>query len=136
MASDVDVARRLTQDGYVAGDLEVFDALIADDFVDHDALPGFPPDKDGLKQTAAMVFAAFSDRVVDEDVVETTDGRVVASWTLTATHSGELLGIPPSNVTVRARGIDIYRCEEGRIVEHWGAVDMSDVMEKAQGAAA
>ncbi len=136
MASDVDVVRRLTTEGYVAGDLDVFDELIADDFIDHDALPGFPPGKDGLMQTAQMVFAAFSDRAVDEDIVETTDGRVVASWTLTATHSGELLGMPPSNVTVRARGIDIYRCEGGRIVEHWGAIDMSDVMQKAQGAAA
>jgi predicted SnoaL-like aldol condensation-catalyzing enzyme len=32
---------------------------------------------------------------------------------------------------VQVRGIEIFRCEGGKIVEHWGAVDMSDVFEKA-----
>jgi len=31
------------------------------------------------------------------------------------------------------RGVEIFRCESGKIVEHWGAVDMSDVAEKAMG---
>jgi predicted SnoaL-like aldol condensation-catalyzing enzyme len=29
--------------------------------------------------------------------------------------------------------VEIFRCENGKIVEHWGAVDMSDVAEKAMG---
>ena len=27
--------------------------------------------------------------------------------------------------------MEIFRCEGGKIVEHWGAVDMSDVFMKA-----
>ena len=63
------------------------------------------------------------------------DGRVVENWAMTATHTGEAFGLPASGKSIRVRGVEIFRCEEGKVVEHWGAVDMSDVAEKALGSA-
>ena len=63
------------------------------------------------------------------------DDRVIENWAITGVHNGEAFGLPPSGQSARVRGIEIFRCANGKIVEHWGAVDMSDVVEKAMGSA-
>ncbi len=79
-----------------------------------------------------MVTAAMSNvRLEFDEYIETTDGRVVESWLMAATHTGEAFGLPPSNQEVLVRGIEIWRCADGKIVEHWGSVDMADVFMKA-----
>ncbi len=69
-----------------------------------------------------------------DELIDTADGRVVESWAMSGVHSGEAFGLPPSGQRVRVRGVEIFRCADGKIVEHWGAVDMSDFIEKAMGA--
>lgn len=69
-----------------------------------------------------------------DEFLDTADGRVVESWAMTARHTGELFGVPPTGVTARVRGVEIWCCAGGKIVEHWGAVDMSDFFEKAEAA--
>ena len=132
MGADADVIRRLTEQVFVGGDFTSWDDLVADEFVDHDPMPGLPPNKAGQRQIAEMVVGAFSERKAEsDDCVETTDGRVVENWLFTGRHTGEMMGIPPSGKDIHVRGIEIWRCADGRIVEHWGVVDMSDVFEKA-----
>jgi len=134
MGADSDLVRRLTDEVFLAGDLGAIDATVADDFVSHDPPPGFSGDKEGFRGIAGLVVRAFSDRTMDfDDFVETTDGRVVENWAMLGTHTGEAFGIPPSNRKVRVRGMELWRCADGRIVEHWGTVDMSDLFANAQG---
>ena len=117
---------------FIDGDFSHWDDLIGDDFVDHDPMPGMPNDKKGQRQTAEAVVAAFSARNAENDeMIETTDGRVVENWLFAGKHTGEMMGIPPSGKDIHVRGIEIWRCADGRIVEHWGVVDISDVLEKA-----
>jgi predicted ester cyclase len=66
-----------------------------------------------------------------QDLAETADGRVVENWIMTGTHTGEAMGIPPSNQEVRVRGMELWRVANGKIAEHWGVVDISDVLQKA-----
>ena len=133
MGSDASVVRRLTDEAFIGGNLAVFDEVVADDFVSHDAPPGVPGTKEGLRALAEMVTGAFSDRKMEfDELIDTADGRVVENWAMTGTHSGDTFGVPASGQTVRVRGVEIWRCSGGRIVEHWAAVDMSDVFEKAQ----
>jgi steroid delta-isomerase-like uncharacterized protein len=136
MSADMDVVQRLTTEGYLKGDLAVFDELVADGLVDHDPGAGFPGTKEGWRQAAEMVVSAFSDRQLElDDYLESTDGRIINSWAMRATHTGEAMGFPATGASVRFRGIDIFRCSDGQIAEHWGAFDMSDFMEKIQAAA-
>lgn len=133
MGADADVVRRVTDEGFIGGNLAVFDELFAEDFVSHDPPPGTPATRDGFRAMAEMVAGAFSDRKMEfDEFVDTTDGRVVESWAMLASHTGEAFGLPGSGQAVRVRGVEIWRCSGGKIVEHWGAVDMSDVFEKAQ----
>ena len=132
MGADSEVVGRLTNEVFVEGDFSHWDDLVDDSFVDHDPMPGLPNDKKGQQQTAEAVIAAFSNRGFETDEkIETTDGRVVQNWLFVGTHSGEMMGIPPSNKKIQVRGIEIWRCANGKITEHWGVVDISDVLEKA-----
>jgi len=133
VGSDTDLVRRLTDEVFLRGDLQAVDEVVADDFVSHDPPPGMPDTREGFRGVAEMVVGAFSDRKMEfDDFLETTDGRVVESWAMQGTHTGEAFGLPPSNQLVRVRGVELWRCAGGKVVEHWGAVDMSDLFEKAQ----
>jgi predicted ester cyclase len=50
---------------------------------------------------------------------------------MTGRHTGEAFGLPASGQDIRVRGVEIWRCVDGKIVEHSGAVDMSDLFMKA-----
>ena len=132
MGDAAGIVRRLTDEAFNGGNIDLVDELIADDFVSHDPRPGMSATRAGQRAAAEIVVGAFSDRKVEfDEYIETTDGRVVESWAMIATHSGEAFGVPGSEQQVRVRGIEIWRCSDGKIVEHWGSVDMSDVFEKA-----
>jgi steroid delta-isomerase-like uncharacterized protein len=134
MGADADIIRRITDEAFVGGNASVIDELVADDYVEHDAPPGLPANRDGFREAAEMVAAAFTERKMEfDDYLETSDGRVVENWAMTGKHTAEAFGVPASNQTVRVRGVEIWRCSGGKVVEHWGAVDMSDVFTKAGG---
>ena len=46
------------------------------------------------------------------------------------THTGELLGIPPTGREVEILVIDVVRVADGRIVEHWGIVDRLGLLQQ------
>ena len=134
MGSDADIVRRVTDEAFIGGNVEVIDELVAEDFVSHDPPPGAPGTREGFRAVAELVASSMSDRKMEfDDFADTDDGRVVESWAMVATHTGEAFGLPPSGKSVRVRGIEIWRIADGKIVEHWGAVDMGDLFEKAQG---
>jgi steroid delta-isomerase-like uncharacterized protein len=135
MGADADLVRRLTDEVFIRGNLAAVDDLVAEDFESHDPPPGFAGTKDGFRQFTEMILAAFSDRKMDfDDLADTTDGRVVDNWAMIATHSGDAFGVPATGEIMRIRGMELYRCADGKIAEHWAAVDMSDFFEKVQAA--
>ena len=87
------IARRLYE-LLSAGNVDGFGELLADDFIEHEALPGLAPSKDGVKTFFRMQIAAFPDlRLEVEDVV--ADGsKVVARVRYTGTQEGEFQGMP------------------------------------------
>ena len=49
--------------------------------------------------------------------------KVVVYKTLTGTHRGTHLGIPPTGKRVQYQIISIYRIKNGKIAEYWGLQD-------------
>ena len=132
MGTAADLVRRLTDQTFIGGDLSALEDLVSDDFVSHDPPPGLLGTKDGIRQLAQMATTAFSDRKLEfDEFLETSDGRVVENWAMTGRHTAEAFGLPASGEVGRVRGVEIWRCADGKIVEHWGAVDMSDIVEKS-----
>ncbi len=55
---------------------------------------------------------------------------VVSRWSYVATNTGEFLGRTPSGRKVTDQGIDIFRVENGKIVEIWVAQDSLGLLQQ------
>lgn len=114
-----------------AGDIDGFGDLLADDFVDHEELPGLEPTKEGVMTFFRMYLAAFPDmRMLPEDVLASGD-KVVARARATGTHTGEFMGMPPTGKAVDVQLVDIIRFgDDGLAHEHWGVFDQLAMMQQ------
>jgi predicted ester cyclase len=103
------------------GNLAVVDEAYATSYVDHtpSAIRSLAPGIDGVKKAFAIFLSAFPDsRHEIEDLIAEGD-RVVVRLRASGTHTGELMGVPPTGKRVTMTGIAIYRLAGGRIVERW-----------------
>ena len=107
-----------------AGDIDGFGELLAEDFVEHEEMPGLEPSKEGVKQLFHMYRAAFPDlRMEAQDILVSGD-KAVARVRATGTHQGEFLGMPATGKSVDVQLIDITRFgDDGLAREHWGVFD-------------
>src|SRR5580765_1353972 len=92
-------------DANTDSDWSVIDEFVAHDFVSHaPLLPGLSPDRDGLKQ-AAEIFRNATPGIHEVLLQVAEDDLVVTHAVGRGVHSGELMGIPASNMPVEATGI-------------------------------
>lgn len=49
---------------------------------------------------------------------------VITCYTMSGTHTGNWMGIKPTNKTITVTGVNIDRIKEGKIVEHGGAANL------------
>jgi steroid delta-isomerase-like uncharacterized protein len=111
-----------------SGDGDTIRRLYAEDYVDHDPLPGTAGGIEGVVQQIQILTSAFSSGNTEiADVVEGGD-RVCVRWRFTGTHTGDFMGVPASGNQVEIQGIEILRYEDGRIVEGWTRVDLMTLM--------
>jgi predicted ester cyclase len=83
-------------EAWIEGDLAAMDELLAPNFVNHAAVPGVTPDREGYKKFATMHHTGFPDFDVKvEDVVAEGD-KVARRVTWTGTHKGNYMGIAPT----------------------------------------
>ena len=124
------ITERFNEDVWGRGDEAALEELLAPDFVDHDALPGQSPDREGHRQILAAFRSAFPDlHVTTEDIVAEGE-KVVSRWTARGTHQGELLGIAPTGNGVTIKGIDVLRIAGGKIVERWAQSNNRELMQQ------
>lgn len=105
------------------GRLELIDDCFAEDFVEHNPVPGQKAGRDGMKHRVRALRTAFPDlRFVLDEVIGEND-VVAVRYRWEATHGGEFLGIPATGRRVAVRGMDFYRFQHGRVAEHWDNMD-------------
>jgi C-1 hydroxylase len=113
------VVRRFI-DSYNARNLDMFDELMASDYVDH---THHQQGRESLRRLFSLAFKAFPDWHEEiEDIVAQGD-RVWVSVRATGTHTGEwyLSGVPlrPTGRKVVMRMVFIWRIVKGRLAEGW-----------------
>ena len=124
------IVTRVSEQAVGGGDLSVMDELVAEDFLDHSALPGTPPGREGAKAFVRVFHAGFPDlSLTNEDIIGEGD-KVVHHYVLRGTHEGEFMGIPPTGNRIEVHGIDELRVSDGKIVERWGQVDQLALMQQ------
>jgi predicted ester cyclase len=64
---------------------------------------------------------AFPDFNLTIDSIIAKGDRVMVRYRIRGTQNAEFMGIAPANEPMTITGIDVFRIENGRIVEHWDA---------------
>lgn len=117
------------------GDLTLVDSEILVDYVDHVLPPQYPRGVEGLRQFVTLFRAGMPDvhytvdHLTADDLVGEGD-KVVQRLLARGVHSGELFGIPPTGREIRWTEIHIGRYADGRLVEHWGNVDVLGIFQQ------
>ena len=107
------------------GNMTVIDDLVAANFVDHNPGPGQPSGIEGVRQFFAALRGAVSNLQVTLEHVLAEGDLVATHVSIRGTHTGELVGMPPTGKDVVIRISDIVRVVDGKAVERWGVEDMS-----------
>ena len=115
--------RRILDEMFFKGDLDVADELIHPDFVNHEAPPGSLQGPEGLKQTTAWLRGLWGEMRADIQDEICEDDKVVARVIMHGRHLGEFMGRPPTGKEYAAQQIHVYRFENGKLIEHWGCRD-------------
>jgi steroid delta-isomerase-like uncharacterized protein len=111
--------RRILDEAWSQGNLEVVDELVDDSYVFHDPMAPGIEGTEGLKQLISMYRTGYPDlKFTLEDQLADGD-KVINRWTCAGTHNGELMGIPPTGKYTTTSGISITRFEGGKAVEEW-----------------
>ena len=116
--------RRMYEEGFNQGILDVTDELIAPECINHEAPPGANNrGPESLRMVITMLRAAFPDlRFAIEELI--AEGDIVAGrLTMNGTHQGALMGIPPTGRAVRQNHMHFVRLRDGKAIEHWGVRD-------------
>ncbi|MBT2502877.1 ester cyclase [Curtobacterium sp. ISL-83] len=113
-----------------SGQLDLLDALVAPNAVDHDPAPGQAAGPQGYKDFFAEMRTAFPDLHIEVEQLVADEDNVSFAYTLTGTHQGGLMGHPATGKTISIRGMQISRFEDGLLVERWGSSDQMGMLQQ------
>jgi steroid delta-isomerase-like uncharacterized protein len=125
---------RRALDALNTGDGEIIsttvDEVFQPDVLIRTPLPIQATGPQAIKEVFATLHRAFPDlHVTIDDLIEEGD-KVVARQTVTGTHQGEYMGLPPTGKPVTYDEIFIFRFVDGRVAETWGVVDVLSQMKQ------
>ena len=126
------LVREFLGEAWGKGNMAAVDELMAADYVEHPSPSNLPAGTEGLKQLISAYRTAFPDLKVTLDDIFAEGEMVAFRWSVSGTHLGEWLGIPPTGNHVAANGITVFRISEGKVVESWTSIDLSPAEEELQ----
>ena len=117
-----DIVRRY-QEIYNRNELDRLTEVVSEDLLTPRIMPGIPSGLEGAKVAHQIMLAGFPDyQTTIEELIAEGD-KVAARITMSGTHQGSFMGIPPTGRHIVFSGIYIARIAGGKIVEHWGEED-------------
>jgi steroid delta-isomerase-like uncharacterized protein len=130
MADYKAMAQRWYSEVMNEGNQEVIDELCAENFVDHDPLPGTGPDRQGIHDFVKLIRSAFPDLETTVDEIIAEGDRIAVRSTFRGTHESDFMGIPATGKKVEVSNYDFVRFENDQAAEHWGTIDSAALMEQ------
>jgi ketosteroid isomerase-like protein len=123
------VVRRFFEEFCNGRRAEVADELVDGSYVAYG--PQAPPavGPDGVKMRVGLYQEAVDGHWEIKELFSAGD-RVVARWTGTGTHRGELMGISPTDKPIKVDAISIFRVADGKITEEWTVWDALGLMQQ------
>lgn len=129
------LVRRVNKEFIEGGNMDTFQEIFADEFVNHTAPPGSSKNRDGVVYFFNhLLKPAFPDLKVEIHDMTAEGDKVTTRKSFHATHTGEFFGLPPTNKQVVMDVIDIIELRDGKYIGHWGILDLYGVMAQLQAA--
>ncbi len=125
------IALRFAKEGWgnMAHWQQVWDELVASNVIYH-----FNSNKKPIvgleanKEFNASLFQGFPDiKQSLEDIIAEGD-KVVYRTTIEGTHTGEFLGIPPTNKSAKVNDFTLLKIANGQLVEWWYECNLLELM--------
>jgi predicted ester cyclase len=128
-ASNKEIVTRFNKECIEGGRQQSFEQLLAGNVINHSAPPGIPNGPESfhfflneiLRKGFPDLQVQIEEQIAERDLVATRKK-------ITATHTGEIFGIPPTNRKVEINIIDIIRLKDGQYAEHWGQSNFHEVL--------
>jgi steroid delta-isomerase-like uncharacterized protein len=124
------LVRTFFEEAWDKGNVAAVDEFMAAEYVEHPRPYTLPPGTEGLKQLIAAYRTAFPDLKMTLDDIFAEGEMVAFRWSVSGTHLGDWLGVPPTGNHVRATGITVFRIAGGKVVESWTSIDLSPTDEE------
>ncbi len=112
------------------GNFDLFREVVASGAVDNDPAPGQGIGPEGYVAFFKQMKAAFPDFKVEVEHLVADDNNVAFAYTATGTHQGDFQGIAPTGKSIKIRGMQISRFEDGKMVERWGSSDELGILKQ------
>ena len=125
-ATNESIYRRIIEEGFNHGRLEIADELIAAGAVEHQR--GSADGPEGLKRTIKILRSAFPDFTLTITELVAVGDKVWVMQKGGGTNLGSFAGHPPTGRKAFIDVIDVCRFENGKLVEHWGVPDQLGMM--------
>jgi predicted SnoaL-like aldol condensation-catalyzing enzyme len=115
------------------GNVDELDAIIAENAVDHQMDTSMTKQTGlaGVKETFSKFHKIFPDMKTTIHSIAVSGDTVFVYSTSVGTTSEPFMGMPANNKSTIS-GIDVVRFEGDKMVEHWGFIDMNDMMKMMQ----
>lgn len=112
--------RLLYEEALQQGRLELIEKLFSPDFIDH-STPGQIPGHAGVRDYFLALRSGFPDLQVTLEDLIAEDDRVAVRTNWQGTHLGVYEGTPSTGKKTSRSLIQIFRLENGLLVEEWNA---------------
>ena len=117
-------ARRWSEELWGRGDLAVADEIIACNYERHDPGDPFPAHgPEDVKRIVTMLRTMLPDLHIEVEEMVAEGDMVASRYTSTATDTKGFMGRPPTGRTIRTAAMQMFRFEDGKIVESWAVRD-------------
>jgi steroid delta-isomerase-like uncharacterized protein len=112
------------------GKFDLFREAVSAECVDHDPAPGQDRGPEGYRKFFSAMREAFPDLNVAPETMMADEESLAFAYTMTGTHRGSLMGIPPTGKKMRIRGVQISKFRDGKMVERWGSSDQLGMLQE------
>ena len=125
----VAIARDFVEQVFNGANAELAREFFADDIAWHGGALGTVNGVDTIVPILGGFIGALGDIHAEVQDVIATDDLVALRLLVTAVHTGNLLGVPPTGNRVQWDAVDIYRvAENGKITEQWAFEDLAAIL--------
>ena len=120
--------KRLIEEVWEQGHVDVADEILAPDIVNHDLMPGAEDGLDGFKHHVEDLRGGSSDLHLEVTLLFGNDEFVTAGWRWQGIHDGPIFGIPPSNRRIDVAQLAVWRFENGLAKDFWQRSDETGML--------